>query len=320
LLEHSAIRSADLDDQDDRVPLSRYLALMNASIALCNDPALALKFGQVIRTEELSVAFSIAGTTGTVDEARSQVNRFARLIDDGNGGKDPEVLRYIKDRDGAWLVFNTDGNTAHRYLQETGIAWCVRETRRTLKDNHGGGLFPKAIYFNYEEPSYRREYDRIFGVPLFFGSTRTAMLVDDGFLELRMPSPNPYVTKVLSDHAERLLKQLEASRTMRGKVERSLIPMLRTGGATVEAVARNLGLSRQTLFRRLKGEGLTFAQILDELRRGLALDYLRKDPIPVSEVARLLGFSESAAFSRAFKRWTGLSPRAARNAARKPPG
>jgi AraC-like DNA-binding protein len=68
-------------------------------------------------------------------------------------------------------------------------------------------------------------------------------------------------------------------------------------------------LSRQTLFRQLKAEGVTFEQVLDELRLRLALDYLRARKVSVNETAYLVGFSEPAAFSRAFKRWTGASPR-----------
>jgi AraC-like DNA-binding protein len=74
-----------------------------------------------------------------------------------------------------------------------------------------------------------------------------------------------------------------------------------------------MGLSRQTLYRRLRSEGVTFETVLNELRRSLTVDYVRNGRIPVSEVARLLGYSESAAFSRAFKRWTGVTPRVARD-------
>ena len=73
-----------------------------------------------------------------------------------------------------------------------------------------------------------------------------------------------------------------------------------------------MGLSRQTLFRRLQGEDATFGKILDELRRQMALHYLSGKKVSVNETAYLVGFSEPAAFSRAFKRWTGKSPRDAR--------
>jgi AraC-like DNA-binding protein len=74
-------------------------------------------------------------------------------------------------------------------------------------------------------------------------------------------------------------------------------------------IADKLCCSRQTLFRKLKAEGVTFEQVLDELRRKLSLNYLNANKISVKETARLVGYSDSAAFSRAFKRWTGSSPR-----------
>jgi AraC-like DNA-binding protein len=74
-------------------------------------------------------------------------------------------------------------------------------------------------------------------------------------------------------------------------------------------IARQLGVSRQTLFRRLKAEGITFEKVLDELRHTMALKYLRDKKLSVNETAYLVGFSDPAAFSHAFKRWTGSSPR-----------
>ena len=77
----------------------------------------------------------------------------------------------------------------------------------------------------------------------------------------------------------------------------------------MKAIADELGLSRQTLFRKLKAEGVTFEQVLGELRHKLALHYLCGKKVSVNETAYLVGFSDPAAFSRAFKRWSGCSPR-----------
>ena len=96
------------------------------------------------------------------------------------------------------------------------------------------------------------------------------------------------------------------------RVEAELEPLLASGTIRIERVARALGCSRQTLYRRLKAEGQTFAQVLDELRRRRALQLVRDAALPVKEIAWRLGFSDPAAFSRAFKRWTGKSPQAFR--------
>ncbi len=96
--------------------------------------------------------------------------------------------------------------------------------------------------------------------------------------------------------------------SLRRRVEARLEPMLENGEATLDKLASELGMSRATLQRRLKAEGTSFEAILDGLRQRLARRYLRKENYSVKKTAYLLGFSDPAAFSRAFKRWTGQSP------------
>jgi len=86
------------------------------------------------------------------------------------------------------------------------------------------------------------------------------------------------------------------------------MPILHTGNAKLIAIAPKLGISPRTLSRKLKNEGTTFERVLDELRHAMAINYFRGQKVSVNEIAYLVGFSEPAAFSRAFKRWTGVSP------------
>jgi AraC-like DNA-binding protein len=131
-------------------------------------------------------------------------------------------------------------------------------------------------------------------------------------LSARVAPPNQYVSRLVNEQAEVLLKRLDSTTTIRGRVEDVLLPILHIGDASMEIVAAKLGLSRQTLFRRLKAEGVTFEKVLDELRHKLARHYLNGKNVSVNETAYLVGFSDPAAFSRAFKRWTGSSPRGMR--------
>ena len=101
--------------------------------------------------------------------------------------------------------------------------------------------------------------------------------------------------------------------SFRREVERTAERLLDRGEASIDHVARELGMSRQTLYRRLKADGVTFERILDNLRRRLAMQLLRDERASVKQTAWRLGFSNPAAFSRAFKRWTGASPSAVRS-------
>lgn len=97
-------------------------------------------------------------------------------------------------------------------------------------------------------------------------------------------------------------------RCFKREVEDAIEPLLGQSEVSIDRVARNLGMSRQTLYRRLKAEGVTFEEILDAKRRSLAIRYLGLNRLSVKAAAYKLGFSDPAAFSRAFKRWTGVSP------------
>jgi AraC-like DNA-binding protein len=96
--------------------------------------------------------------------------------------------------------------------------------------------------------------------------------------------------------------------SLRLQIEALLEPMLAKGEVRIDRIARELGYSRQTLYRRLKMEGITFHRLLDEFRHRLAIRLMREQGFSVKETAYCLGFSDPAAFSRAFKRWTGSSP------------
>src|SRR5688572_4695844 len=122
--------------------------------------------------------------------------------------------------------------------------------------------------------------------------------------------PNPFAG-ILSGFARALVTAVERQSRFRREVEERIEALLASGEATVDRVAGDMALSRQTLYRRLKEEGVTFEELLDKIRHRLALRYLQGERMSVKATSYRLGFSEPAAFSRAFKRWTGNSPRAA---------
>jgi AraC-like DNA-binding protein len=105
-----------------------------------------------------------------------------------------------------------------------------------------------------------------------------------------------------------LASREDRSPDLRHRVERIIAKLLCGGKAETEPVAHELGMSVRTLARRLGELGVTFAQILDELRQDLALRYLRDPNLSLSQIAFLLGYSELSAFSHAFRRWTRTTP------------
>ena len=99
---------------------------------------------------------------------------------------------------------------------------------------------------------------------------------------------------------------------LQGIVENQLVSALASGRVQAAEIANQLGMSVRSLSRQLAEEGTSFGEILDRVRQRLALRYLEDERVSVQQTAWLLGYSEIASFSHAFKRWTGTSPRRAR--------
>jgi AraC-like DNA-binding protein len=309
LTERSGIDPAELADPDNRIPFDNYVALMRAGQELCNDPALALHFGESVDASEFSPIHQIGASS--MAEAIEVGNRYARLtVEVDEGSTDRYVLSRIGGR--LWLVDTRKNPNDFPELTESSFARMICTMRRAI----GEKLPLREVHVTHAAPEYRAEYDRIFRVPVVFDSDKNALLVDESVLSFKPPVSPAYASQVLTAHAEELLQKLEDSKSTRGRVERLLMPSLAGGDVSMNTIAGNLGVSRQTLFRKLKSEGVTFEKVLDELRHKLALHYLNANKKSVNQTAHLLGFSDPAAFSRAFKRWTGSSPRARAAAAK----
>jgi AraC-like DNA-binding protein len=310
LIARSHIHPDELRNQDNRIPLANYLALLNAGIELCNEPALSLLFGEAVKLTDISIVGLMNQWAGNSEDDRRQMNRYARLAFDEDDGDSSDPMEVVREGREVWLRSRSALYAENPLLTEAAFARCcgVRAMLASMP-GLGNGPFLKAFRFTHKEPGYRAEYDRIFGVPLFFESAMNAVLIDEAILNFKPPPPNPYLAEVLRAHAEGLLENLDRSKSTRGRVESLLIPALHTGQATMDRIAGKLALSRQTLFRKLKAEGVTFEIVLDELRHKLALRYLSEKKGSVQDTAYLVGFSDPGSFSRAFKRWTGSSPR-----------
>ena len=304
LMARAGLRAADLDDPDGRLPFETYVALMRAAQDLCGDPALALHFGEAVHLAEMSIVGLIMNASPTMGDAFAQMQRFGRLTLETEGLSDGPRFELVS-RDGQlWMVDTRVDPNAFPELTEGAFARLVCGPRRFLPEPH-----VLEVHVTHPAPAWSAEYDRIFQCPVTFASDWNAMRLDPRIATWPVALQPRYVFGVLTRRADDLLQDLEDQKTVRGRVEAVLLPLLHTGEVGADAVARAMGFSRQTLFRRLRAEGVTYEQVLDALRHRMALRYLSGARVTVNETAYLVGFSEPAAFSRAFKRWTGKSPR-----------
>ncbi|WP_145136288.1 AraC-like transcriptional regulator QhpR [Pseudomonas duriflava] len=168
---------------------------------------------------------------------------------------------------------------------------------------------PRAVHFEHSRPEAWQEHRRLFDAPILFSQPCNAMVVPKRDLAgHRMPERDAILLSVVQD----AIRQLG----IRGRCAPDLVQETRTqvrhaliqGEPSLELIAESLGLSSHSLQRRLRERNLCFTTLIEDERRELALHYLRQR-LPISELAPLLGYSETSAFSRAFRRWFGVSPR-----------
>lgn len=307
LLEAAAIAPDALADPDGRLPLARFAALVRAARAATGDPALALRFGSEEELADSSVVGLIGRCAETIAEAFALLNRYGRLLADVE--HDPAArFQLVKDADGDWAVDTRRDPAAWPELTECTFARLVAVGRQLLPDRD----YVEEIHFAYPPPPHAAEYEKILRVPVLFGTGTNRLKFDPLALERRLVVKQPrYALSILGSHAEMLLARLDERAPVRRQVEEVLAAAPGAGQWRQDHVADRLGLSRRTLQRRLEAEGTTFDQVLEELRRRLAAGHLAAGR-SVKQTAHLLGFSDPAAFSRAFKRWTGTSPNSIR--------
>jgi AraC-like DNA-binding protein len=288
--------------------MPNYVALMRTAKDLTGEPALGLVWGQSIDLSELSIVGLLSRASETMMEAFQQINRYGRLVIEveGLGFEDRFQLAPDLPTGGLWLIDARKNPNEFPELTESTFARMICNSREFAA---AAGLSVIAVHVTHPPPAHVEAYRRILGVDVAFGSDRNAILLPRGWSSVRVAAASRYVFGIFSERAEKLMAELETARTVRGQVEAHALPLLHTGELGVEAIASRMGLSRQTLYRKLKAEGVTFEAVLDELRHRMALHYLDGRKVSVFETAYLVGFSEPSAFSRAFKRWTGHSPR-----------
>jgi AraC-like DNA-binding protein len=305
LVEAAGIDLAGLEDADRRLPFPRYQALMRAASRLCGDPAFALHWGRDVDLAQISIVGLIALASRDMMDAFAQLNRFGQLVVEVEvEGAAPSRFAHAVDARGAWIVDRRVPMRDFPEFTELTFARMISGSRR-----FGDTPFVLAVEVTHAAPAHAAEYERVFGAPVTFAAPWNAMRVDTSWFGRPVAIEPRYVFGVLARHADEMLAALQTATSLRARVERALMPTLHTGETTMTGVAASLGLSRSTLARRLRDEGVTFAEVLADLRRRLAVEYLKNRRVSVSEIAYLLGFSDPAAFSRAFRRWTGEAPR-----------
>lgn len=168
--------------------------------------------------------------------------------------------------------------------------------------------FPlRHIESSLDRPTGWQGCDALLGAPVFFGCEKTRWVFEDRAGDLPLPMASPLLEETYSNLCKKLVAASPMQNPFVGQVFDLLVRSGR-GFPSVPEVAEKLHVSERTLHRRLDDNHTSFGKLVDQIRRERAIDLLEKSTLPIERIAEMLGFSETSSFTRAFKRWEGISP------------
>jgi AraC-like DNA-binding protein len=210
-----------------------------------------------------------------------------------------------------------DGSAIFSYALSAGVSARDRQTIELglallcneLRQHCGTAWTPRAATFTHDRPKSLTSHRRAFGPRVRFAQERNAVWIDRGCLDTVLSSRSMPTHALLT---KLLVSRVDGAQAVAAKVEGAMRALMPFADCSREQVARVANLSQRTLQRRLAEAGTSFQQLRDRVRADIALKYLRQSSLQAAQIAAILGYSEPAAFTRAFRRQYGFTPSAAR--------
>lgn len=299
ILSPQRLREIETADARTQMPLSEWVAMMEAAIRLSGDADLALKAGAGIKPRQLGLLGHVLMSCATVGDAIAQAGRYLRLIH-AIGGAEPVIRDGLLEVPMSW----TDGGLPSPLIAQFRLAACAGMGRWLT----GLPELRMDAYFQFPAPQDLRIYQRVFGGALHFDQPQTKLAHPANYLQLPVAMADPAMQQLAQSRAEALLQELSAEPGFLRELKAVLTRGLPVGRVSLAETAQALNLSTRTLHRRLEEERTSFRGVLDELRRQSAESLLRQPQPSLADIAFLLGYTEQSTFQQAFKRWSGLTP------------
>ena len=299
-----------LADPEGRVPREALTKLWQLAVSETGDPA----FGLMAARHTMQTTFHALGyavlASATLREAIERIIRYRRLIGD--------ILQLRLEDDGDAVRFVADvsagGGLVPWEAVDALVAVSVRQARQLMGNPDFG---PVAVSLQRPEPADPAPYRQALRAPVTFGAPATFILYRREDLDRRLPSANAELARRNDEVAAQYVERLAGAPVL-AKARQALMELLPSGAPSKAQVARRLATSPRSLQRLLAAEGTSFSELLADARLALARSYLDEGRLPVTEIAFVLGFADTSAFSRAFRRWTGIAPSDWSKRARRP--
>jgi AraC-like DNA-binding protein len=304
LLKEAGLTGQQIEDQDSRITVRAQIKFLNVVANALQDPLLGFHIAQTAELRKLGLLYYVGASSETLGEVLQRAARYTSTANEGLS---------LKCRVGPDISIELGYVGVARHLDRQQMECFMTMLLRFFRQLSGVRLMPSRLRLVHRSDNEHSEFAAYFGGNVDFSAGVDELTFARKTWDMVVVSADRYLNRLLVASCEEALSRRRASQgSFRSAVENAIVPLLPHGKAHASEISRRLGLTRRTCARRLSSEGLTFSQVLDTLRGDLARQYLADQDLSISRIAWLLGYRQVSAFTRAFKRRTGKTPRESR--------
>ncbi|MDY7094132.1 MAG: AraC family transcriptional regulator ligand-binding domain-containing protein [Acidobacteriota bacterium] len=302
LREQQGLQPTAAPDPAEMIAAADYYAFLERAVAADPDgTTVPLRAGAAMRCDDYG-AFGFAFKSATtLRGSYRRADRHARVL------STVSTYGLESTSEGAYMHLHRAGERTLglRISNEATLA-SIRTISQEVSSQSFRAL---AVYFQHPPPTTTEHHEAFFGCPVHFKADRDALLVSEQSLAAPNKLGDASIARFFDTHLEAEIAKLEdripLERLVRDRVKKTLSE----GVPALSAIAADLGMSARTLQRHLSEQGYSYQSLVDEARCQLAKRLISRTDYPLIEVAFMTGFSDQSAFTRAFKRWMGQTPR-----------
>ena len=297
----------DLSDPDIRVPETIMEEAWRLASTLTGDSAIGIHVAEFLPRGALDLVEYAYRSSDSVGAAIERLARYGRVVSD-------RVAARMESADtGLLLVVGDTGDTP---LQPGRAEYAIAIALKLARECAGADITPRVVCFAHQAPVDTAEHERFFRAPVQFSSGTNSMVLDAAAAARPLQSADAALERIVRRRLEKALSSRDRHENapLSSRVRRAVVDALGRLIVTPDSIAHLFGISRRTLSRRLAEESTSFSEIFDDVRKQLAQAMVQDRGLSVADIAFFLQYSEPSAFHRSFRRWTGKTPRAYRNA------
>jgi AraC-like DNA-binding protein len=300
ILRRHALPTTQPIDPYQLIPLAGYAALFEHAAVLLEDPFLGLKLGQAFQPELLGPLGFMFRASVDLGTALRQLSSYVNVWQSGTH------LELVAAGETAICTYQIDDPRLRPRRQDA--EYSIASICALIRNFLGAAWAPLEIHFEHPGRAHRA-YARAFGAPVYFGQNLNRLILRQSDLARAGICSDRAMVPFMERHLHDLARESREQPTFTSQVRHLIAARIGLGPITLPAIASELGLPARSFQRRLAEERTSFRRLVRDHRRTLAEALIKNQATTVTSIAHSVGYAETAVLSRAFKSWTGTSPR-----------